>query len=360
MKAVGRLFLCNALACLILVATSAFPAVGAASSEREHPRAQDAIDDWLAAFNAGSLEGLQAFADRYAKQEGSTPKDYLEFRESTGPLNVLETLERAPSQATLLVMGQLSERAMWVTAVMDPANPSHVKQFQIEGTDTPDKYKPERVAVPALMADATAKLEALRAQDALSGALQVARNGKVLLDWRGGEADRTAGIPVGVDTQFRLASSNKMFTAVAILQLMQEGKLSLDDTIGKFLPDYPNRVVANSVTVRHLLSHTSGLGDFFGDDFEQYSASLKTLDDYVQRFARMRRSSRRAARTATQLWLHRIGAHHRSGFGAVVLRLCGRAHPAPGGHDRHRLRAGNSERPAASRRLHEEGWAMGP
>lgn len=153
MKAVGRLFLCNALACLVLVTASAFPAVGAASSEREHPRARDAIDDWLAAFNAGSLKGLQAFADRYAKQEGSTPKDYLEFRESTGPLSVLETLERAPGQAKLLVMGQLSERAMWVTAVMDPANPSHVKQFQIEGTETPDKYKPARVALPALMAD---------------------------------------------------------------------------------------------------------------------------------------------------------------------------------------------------------------
>ena len=103
---------------------------------------------------------------------------------------------------------------------------------------------------------------------------------------------------MGVDTQFRLASSNKMFTAVAILQLMQTGRLSLDETIGKYLSDYPNKAVANTVTVRQLLSHTSGLGDFFGDDFEHSSASLKTLDDYVQRFARMHRSSRRAARTA--------------------------------------------------------------
>ncbi|KAG0930793.1 hypothetical protein G6F31_016938 [Rhizopus arrhizus] len=156
-------------------------------------------------------------------------------------------------------MGQLNERAMRVTAVMDPANPAHVKQFQIEGAETPDKYKPARVALPVLMADAAAKLEALRARDALSGALQVVQNGKVLLDWRGGDSDRTAGIPVGVDTQFRLASSNKMFTAVAILQLVQDGKLNLDDTIGKHLPDYPNKAVANNVTVRHLLSHTSGL-----------------------------------------------------------------------------------------------------
>lgn len=84
MRAVGRLFLCNALACGVLVIALAFPAVGATSAEHAHPRAQDAIDDWLAAFNAGSLEALQAFADRYAKREGSTPRDYLEFRECNG------------------------------------------------------------------------------------------------------------------------------------------------------------------------------------------------------------------------------------------------------------------------------------
>ncbi|XMM83225.1 serine hydrolase domain-containing protein [Stenotrophomonas maltophilia] len=268
------------------MATPVFPAVGGTSAERAHPRAQDAIDDWLAAFNAGSLEDLQAFADTYAKKEGSGPRDYLEFRGSTGPLRVLETIQSTPNRAKLLVMGQLNERAMWVTAGMDPDSPSHVKQFQIEGTETPDKYKPARVALPVLMADATAKLEALRAQDALSGALLVARNGEVLLDWRGGEADREGGVPVDADTRFRLASSNKMFTSVGILQLVQAGRLGLDDTIGRHLPDYPNKAVAGAVTVRQLLTHTSGLGDFFGDDFDQYSASLKTLDDYVQRFAK--------------------------------------------------------------------------
>ena len=90
----------------------------------------------------------------------------------------------------------------------------------------------------------------------------MARNGQVLLDWRGGQADRESGTPVRADTRFRLASSNKMFTSVAILQLVQAGRLGLDDTIGKHLPDYPNKAVANVVTVRQLLTHTSGLGDF--------------------------------------------------------------------------------------------------
>jgi len=260
--------------------------MGTAHAARPVPEAQRAADDWLAAFNAGSLEGLQAFADRYAKKEGSTPQDYLEFRESTGPLKLLEVRESAPLQAKLLVLAQQTERAMLVTAEMDPAHPERLKLFQLEGTPTPEKYQPARVALSELMADARAKLDALAAEDALSGTVLVAQNGRVLLDWSGGLADRRANNAVDARTQFRLASSNKMFTSVAILQLVQAGKVSLDDTIGKHLLDYPNKAVADTVTVRQLLTHTSGLGDFFGDDFEQYSASLKTLDDYVQRFAK--------------------------------------------------------------------------
>ncbi len=262
---------------LALVAVNASPSA---------PDARAAADDWLAAFNAGSLQQLQTFAERYAKTEGSTAQDYLEFRDSTGPLKLLEVRQSTPMQTTLLVLAERSERALLVHARMDPAHPAQLKQFQLEGTPTPEQYQPARVPLPQLMVDARAKLDALAAQDALSGSVLVAQNGRVLLDWTGGLADRAAKTPVAAQTRFRLASSNKMFTAVAILQLVQAGGLGLDDTIGKHLPDYPNTSVAATVTVRQLLNHTSGLGDFFADDFEQYSASLKTLDDYVQRFAK--------------------------------------------------------------------------
>jgi hypothetical protein len=69
----------------VLMTLWAVPAVGAASSVRAHPRAQDAIDDWLAAFNAGSLEGLQAFADRYAKKEGSGPRTISSSAKAQAP-----------------------------------------------------------------------------------------------------------------------------------------------------------------------------------------------------------------------------------------------------------------------------------
>ena len=75
---------------------------------------------------------------------------------------------------------------------------------------------------------------------------------------------------------------NKMFTATAILQLVQAGTVKLDAPLGTYLTDYPNRDVATKVTIHHLLTHTGGTGDIFGPEFSARRLELKTLDDYVK------------------------------------------------------------------------------
>jgi CubicO group peptidase (beta-lactamase class C family) len=74
---------------------------------------------------------------------------------------------------------------------------------------------------------------------------------------------------------------NKMFTAVAVLTLVQAGKLALDDPLGKHLPDYPNKTLASKVTIHHLLTHTGGTGDFFGTQFAARRLELRTHQDYI-------------------------------------------------------------------------------
>jgi len=109
-----------------------------------------------------------------------------------------------------------------------------------------------------------------------------AKNGKAITSGARGKADRETGIDNTLKTRFRIGSMNKMFTAVATLQLVERGKLSLDDMIGKILPDYPNANVASKAKVRHLLWHTGGTGDIFGPKFEAHRLELKTLQDYVK------------------------------------------------------------------------------
>jgi CubicO group peptidase (beta-lactamase class C family) len=76
---------------------------------------------------------------------------------------------------------------------------------------------------------------------------------------------------------------NKMFTAVAIGQLVEAGALAFTDTIAAHLPDYPAEAAAK-VRVEHLLTHTSGLGDFFGPRYDREKESLRTLEDYLALF----------------------------------------------------------------------------
>ncbi|QDV04687.1 Penicillin-binding protein 4* [Planctomycetes bacterium Poly30] len=91
-----------------------------------------------------------------------------------------------------------------------------------------------------------------------SGAILIEEKGRVVLHRGFGEADRAKGIPCEVDTVFEIASVTKPFTACAILALVEDGKIDLDESIAEYLPGVPE--ARKNITVRHLLSHTSGMG----------------------------------------------------------------------------------------------------
>jgi CubicO group peptidase (beta-lactamase class C family) len=96
----------------------------------------------------------------------------------------------------------------------------------------------------------------------------VARKGQVIYKKAFGMANLEYNIPMQVDHVFRIGSITKQFTAVAILQLMEQGKLGLQDDITKFIPDYPTH--GHKITIEHLLTHTSGIQSYTGmKDFEK-------------------------------------------------------------------------------------------
>jgi len=87
----------------------------------------------------------------------------------------------------------------------------------------------------------------------------VACDGKILFSHGYGLADREKQIPVTPETRFRIGSVTKQFTAAAILHLAQEGRLSIDDPLAKYFPNYPG---GDKITLRQLLTHTSGLHNY--------------------------------------------------------------------------------------------------
>jgi CubicO group peptidase (beta-lactamase class C family) len=132
----------------------------------------------------------------------------------------------------------------------------------------------------------SARADELARDDEFSGAVLIAKDDRVLFGHAYGLADRNRRIPNSIRTRFRIGSMNKMFTAVAILQLLEAGKVKLTAPLGTYLPDYPNREVATKVTIHQLLTHTGGTGDIFGPDFDAHRKALRTLADYVKLYGK--------------------------------------------------------------------------
>jgi len=128
-------------------------------------------------------------------------------------------------------------------------------------------------------------LNTLVAENKLSGVVLVAKDGVAVASKAAGIANKATNAPIDLNTKFNLGSMNKMFTAVAIAQLAQAGKLSFTDTVGKHLPDYPNKEVADKVTIHQLLTHTSGMGMYFGQKFKEQREKLVTVAAHLPLFA---------------------------------------------------------------------------
>ena len=148
----------------------------------------------------------------------------------------------------------------------------------------PEGDSPERMSWAQLREALEAKLAHHVAEGWFSGAVTVSLAGQPLFQAAHGYADRERGIANTLDTRFRMGSMNKMMTGVAALQLVQNGVLGLNDPVGRHIARYPNRNFAEKVTVRHLLTHTGGAGDFFGPEFTQHRLELLDPADYVALF----------------------------------------------------------------------------
>jgi CubicO group peptidase (beta-lactamase class C family) len=119
--------------------------------------------------------------------------------------------------------------------------------------------------------------------DLFSGAVILAKDGRTIYSGAFGQANKDFDAPNTLDTKFNLGSMNKMFTSVAIAQLVEQGKLSYDDPLSRFIPDFPSAAASGKILIKHLLTHTSGLGSYFNAEFQRSSrARFRSVDDMMQ------------------------------------------------------------------------------
>jgi len=235
----------------------------------------------LAAAKAGD-DAFLAFMHE-ADPKSKRPDDQLRgMGQQIATFEVHGLLFVSPSRAEFTVFDPDAER--WAVFALDvTADAPHT----ITGLSLGPGHRPPEVAAPprlqaAELAAVTRKrMEAATAADKFSGAVLIEEAGKPILNAAYGLADREAKTAADTATQFRFGSMGKMFTAVSIMQLVQAGKIDLTAPIGRYLPGYPNRDIAEKVTVNNLLTHTGGTGDIFGPQYFARRLDFKTPADYV-------------------------------------------------------------------------------
>jgi CubicO group peptidase (beta-lactamase class C family) len=238
---------------------------------------------WLQAFDVGDRAAFLAFLEKNYPSRAKNVDQDMNFRKMTGGFD-LRKVEDAltPTKVVALVQERNSDQFARMTVEVAAADPYAITKMGILAIPRPAEFPLPKLSQSELVAALKAKLQKDSAAGTFSGDILLASKGKSVFEEAYGLADRGKKTPNTLNTRFRIGSMNKMFTAVAVLQLVQQEKVHLDDPLGKYLPDYPNKDVASKVTVQHLLTHTGGTGDFFGPEFDVHRLELKTFDDYVK------------------------------------------------------------------------------
>jgi D-alanyl-D-alanine carboxypeptidase len=252
---------------------------------------------WLEVFNRGQRDEMRKFIEE--NDPRARIDRQMEFRRMTGGFELKRIEDSTPNKLTGIVKERDSGNLAHFTLEVDPAPPHQFKLFGLELiTAPPENSAPARLSEPEAIAALRTEIQKRTAEDHFAGAVMIAKGHKIVFSGAYGPADREHHVPNRLDTRFRIGSMNKMFTATAVLQLAQAGKLKLTDPIGKYLTDYPNKDIASKVTVHHLLTHTGGTGDIFGPEFDKNRLTLRTLGSYVALYGNRRPEFEPGARFA--------------------------------------------------------------
>jgi CubicO group peptidase (beta-lactamase class C family) len=249
------------------------------------------VDGYLQAFNSGDEEALVSYVREHFTAigpGGSSLEDRISSQQrlynASRGLNVFEVKDHGPKELEVLAQLRLTEEWRKMTFTIEGAPPHRISGIRIVPTDAPDTLN-KTTQMPLRLA-LTEYVTRLVKADQFSGVVVIARDGNTIHAEPYGRADKDQNTLITLDTPFQYASVGKMFTAVAIGQLAEAGKLHFNDTLDKYLPNYPAEP-ARRFTIDHLLTHRSGIVDYFEalERLENVRGSQNPQRDYLSVFA---------------------------------------------------------------------------
>ena len=205
----------------------------------------------------------------------------------SGKMNLASIIKSEPYEIEYVIQSVSNKTSFTIYIAVEKESPNLISAMRLspggaaDNTAPPQANKKEEVGKPDIE-----KIKIFLAEqaklDKFSGSALVARDGKPLLHETYGYANKRFKVPNKPDTKFNLASLNKSFTSVAILQLVEAGKIKIDDPVGKYL-DYFPKDIAEKVKIRHLLNMTNGWGDYWGNEYYlAHKDELRSVSDYIE------------------------------------------------------------------------------
>ncbi|MFL6601764.1 MAG: serine hydrolase domain-containing protein [Steroidobacteraceae bacterium] len=236
---------------------------------------------WLAAFNSARASTYAAFVRAHMPSLVPYLDEDLGVRETAGGFILLRSEETTPREITAWVRDRNWDRFSRVVLTIGDGR---IEDLSFVGAPAPANFAVRRLSERNALGQLRRKLRAEAAGGRFSGAVLVAKGDTILFREAYGAQTVAPARAARPETRFCIGSMGKMFTAVAVLQLIQDRRLHLTNTIAALLPAYPDTPLAREVTVEHLLTHSGGTGDFFGADYDAHQAELRTPSDFVRLF----------------------------------------------------------------------------
>lgn len=237
----------------------------------------------LKAFNSGKLNTLQAYQKAHEPQM-SVDRE-LALRNMTGGLEVLRLIRNEPNHVVVILREKDGDRVGTMELEVDAKQPERVLSVSlIPMAVTPEDLMPQRLSSSLAWQHLLHKTAGLVEQGHFAGTIAVGRNGVIRQSHSWGDADQANNLKNTTHTRFRIGSMYKMFTAVAVLQLVEQGRIALDAPLSRYLPDYPNAALATQVSIRQLLNHTGGTGDIFTEEYNAKRNEVREHADYLHLF----------------------------------------------------------------------------
>lgn len=271
--------------------------VGAPAQLAQQPQSPSATEtpaarrarEIIQLVNAGSrAEARKYVAESYAPSFlRGNPDPHVEFfsraHDLTRGLELQGVQDAKPAEATLLVRNKLTGAYLNLLVRTESAEPFRIASIGLRVAQPPAGQKVGKLTPEQMAKELDALMAKVTEADVFSGAVLLAKDGKVIYKKAAGMANKDFNAPNRTDTKFNLGSMNKMFTSVAIAQLVERGKLAFDDPLSKFLPDFPDKESAEKIKIKHLLTHTAGLGSYFNQKFWESSRTrFRTVNEMME------------------------------------------------------------------------------